>query len=90
MKKFITILIILFFIFFGLFACTGTQEGINAQNENNTQTNSTDNTENETTTSSLKIAMSTDVGRVNDESFNASAWAGLQRVEEKLGGVSFS
>lgn len=33
----------------------------------------------------LKIAMVTDVGGVNDQSFNQSAWAGLQRAEEELG-----
>jgi basic membrane protein A len=29
--------------------------------------------------------MSTDIGGVNDESFNASAWAGLQRAQNELG-----
>ena len=34
---------------------------------------------------SLKIAMVTDVGGVNDQSFNQSAWEGLQRVGEDFG-----
>lgn len=33
----------------------------------------------------LKIGMSTDVGGVNDESFNASAWRGLTWAQEQLG-----
>ncbi|QZY57331.1 BMP family lipoprotein [Crassaminicella profunda] len=33
----------------------------------------------------MKIAMVTDVGGVNDQSFNQSAWEGLQRAEEELG-----
>jgi basic membrane protein A and related proteins len=43
-------------------------------------------TEEETTDSdSLKLAMSTDIGGVNDESFNASAWAGLKKARDELG-----
>lgn len=33
----------------------------------------------------FKIAMVTDTGGVNDESFNQSAWAGLQKVEKEFG-----
>ncbi|QXM05684.1 BMP family lipoprotein [Crassaminicella indica] len=33
----------------------------------------------------LKIAMVTDVGGVNDQSFNQSAWEGLKRAEDELG-----
>ena len=33
----------------------------------------------------LKIAMVTDVGGVNDQSFNQSAWEGLKRAKEELG-----
>lgn len=33
----------------------------------------------------LAIAMVTDVGGVNDQSFNQSAWEGLQRAEKELG-----
>lgn len=33
----------------------------------------------------LKIAMVTDVGGVNDRSFNQSAWEGLQRAQKELG-----
>lgn len=33
----------------------------------------------------LKVAMVTDVGGVNDQSFNQSAWEGLRRTEKELG-----
>jgi len=33
----------------------------------------------------LAVAMVTDVGGVNDQSFNQSAWEGLQRAEKELG-----
>ncbi len=39
----------------------------------------------EETEEPLKIAMVTDVGGVNDASFNQSAWEGLQRAEAELG-----
>lgn len=35
--------------------------------------------------SAIKIAMVTDVGGVNDQSFNQSAWEGLQRAQLELG-----
>lgn len=37
------------------------------------------------TAQELKIGMVTDVGGVNDQSFNQSAWEGLLRAEEELG-----
>ena len=37
------------------------------------------------TEEALKIAMVTDVGGVNDQSFNQSAWEGLQKAEKELG-----
>ncbi len=36
-------------------------------------------------TSALKVGMVTDVGGVNDQSFNQSAWEGLQRTKTDLG-----
>ena len=33
----------------------------------------------------IKVAMITDVAGVNDQSFNQSAWEGLQRAEKELG-----
>lgn len=45
--------------------------------------NGSDNTSNENGT--LKIGMITDVAGVNDQSFNQSAWEGLQKAKEELG-----
>ena len=36
-------------------------------------------------TKTYRVAMITDTGGINDQSFNASAWAGLQRAQEELG-----
>lgn len=36
-------------------------------------------------TGAYRVAMITDTGGINDQSFNASAWAGLQRAQEELG-----
>lgn len=47
------------------------------QNQDNTPAN--DNKE------PYRVAMVTDTGGINDQSFNASAWAGLQRAQEELG-----
>ena len=33
----------------------------------------------------LKVGMVTDVGGVNDQSFNQSAWEGLQKTKKELG-----
>lgn len=33
----------------------------------------------------VRIALVTDVGGINDQSFNASAWAGMQRAHDELG-----
>lgn len=39
---------------------------------------------------SIRVAMVTDVGGVNDQSFNQSAWEGLQKAEEDFGiGASY-
>jgi basic membrane protein A len=49
-----------------------------AKNDNNAGTTGT-------TKSSLKVAMVTDVGGIHDNSFNQSAWEGLQRAQKDLG-----
>lgn len=41
--------------------------------------------ENKATDEQLKITMVTDVGGVNDQSFNQSAWEGLQKADKDLG-----
>lgn len=57
--------------------------------KNNSKNNETPSTEDTTDdaakTSTLKIAMVTDVGGINDQSFNQGAWEGLQRAKNELG-----
>ena len=37
------------------------------------------------TTGTIKVGMVTDVGGINDQSFNQSSWEGLQRAQDELG-----
>ena len=55
---------------------TTTEEGTNE---------STDGAEAAADVSDLKIGLITDVGGVNDGSFNQSSWEGLERAGEELG-----
>ena len=41
--------------------------------------------ENSTASSDIKIGMVADMGGINDESFNQSAWEGLQKAEKDFG-----
>lgn len=50
-----------------------------------TDDTATDTTDDAAATSSFKVAMVTDVGGINDQSFNQGAWEGLQRAKEELG-----
>ena len=38
-----------------------------------------------TASSDIKIGMVADIGGINDESFNQSAWEGLQQAQKDLG-----
>ncbi len=40
-----------------------------------------------TPTANLKVGLVTDTGGVNDKSFNQSAWAGVQKAVQDLGGI---
>ena len=42
-------------------------------------------TNNEQSNKTIKVGMVADVGGINDESFNQSAWEGLQQAEKELG-----
>ena len=42
-------------------------------------------TNNEQSNKTIKVGMVADVGGINDESFNQSAWEGLQKAEKELG-----
>lgn len=72
-KSLIIILISLFSLYF--LGCSQTT----TTNQNNPQTNPN------TTSSTFKVAMVTDVGGLGDQSFNDSAYEGLKRAEKELG-----
>lgn len=92
MKRFLALLLSLIMVF-SLAACGGkntnnsnnnnTGNSNNTGNTGNTGNNNTDN--NADTGKKIKIGMVTDVGGVNDGSFNQSAWEGLQRAQRELG-----
>ena len=47
--------------------------------------NKADNTNNSGAKETIKVGMVADTGGINDESFNQSAWEGLQKAKEDLG-----
>lgn len=51
----------------------------------NTKNNNAGNTEESGATTNFKVGMVTDTGGVNDQSFNQSAWEGLQVLKDKYG-----
>lgn len=77
MKKLVAILLTLTMVL-SLAAC-GTKKSDSGNNNNNSNNNADGNTK------KVKIGMVTDVGGVNDGSFNQSAWEGLQRAQRELG-----
>lgn len=78
MKKFLALLLSVIIVF-SLTACGGKNSGNNSNNSSN------NNSSNNTGGKKIKIGMVTDVGGVNDGSFNQSAWEGLQRAQKELG-----
>lgn len=79
MKKFLAILLSLVMVF-SLAACGGKNTDNKNNNNNNNNSNNTD-----SGGKKVKIGMVTDIGGVNDGSFNQSAWEGLQRAQKELG-----
>ncbi|MBR4026938.1 MAG: BMP family ABC transporter substrate-binding protein [Lachnospiraceae bacterium] len=71
MKKKILALLMCATMVFGMTACGGTGSGNGTEGGKEGDT--------------LRIGMVTDIGGVNDGSFNQSSWEGLQRAEEELG-----
>ena len=81
---------LLAFLLAGMMAFSATACG--SGNDSNTPeasqpTNSTEGTQDGETTpeGGIKIRMVTDTGGVNDQSFNQSAWEGLQTLKDEMG-----
>lgn len=83
MKKKILAVVMSAAMIFGLAACGASSDSGNAGQS----AGSTENAAAEATTdkSDFKIGLVTDTGGVNDQSFNQSAWEGLQAVEDEYG-----
>ncbi len=77
MKKRILALLMAATMAAGLMACGGSTD--------KTTDTPSDSASAETDASDLKIALVTDIGGVEDQSFNQSAWEGLKRAQEDFG-----
>lgn len=69
------------------FALTGCKPTEKAPVDDNNITDGDTNTpdDNDTEATDIKVGMVTDEGGVNDQSFNQSAWEGLEQAQEELG-----
>lgn len=70
-----------------LVGCGNSENSNVGQEENNTEPNNNEETEKseEEKTVDFKVGMVTDIGGVNDNSFNQSAWEGLQELQAETG-----
>lgn len=88
MKKKILAVVMSAAMVFGLVAC-GTSDKADKTDNAGQSAGSTENTgdvaDDTADKSDFKIGLVTDTGGVNDQSFNQSAWEGLQKVEEEYG-----
>ncbi|MBM7572085.1 BMP family lipoprotein [Aquibacillus albus] len=92
MKKnhFLLLIGLLFSIAFVLGACGAAEEEDNANNVDETENGNAEEgadegTDEATETADFSVAMVTDVGGVDDKSFNQSAWEGIQAFGEENG-----
>lgn len=88
MKKWISVLTVLMLVAsVFLVACGSSKdEGNNNQGQQQQQpSNNAGTGSNETPSNEFKVGMVTDVGGVNDNSFNQSAWEGLQQLKADTG-----
>ncbi|MBU5425901.1 BMP family ABC transporter substrate-binding protein [Tissierella pigra] len=69
------------------FALTGCKPTEKAPTDDNNVTNEDTNTpdDNDAEATDIKVGMVTDEGGVNDQSFNQSAWEGLEQAQQELG-----
>ncbi|WP_186577413.1 BMP family lipoprotein [Aquibacillus kalidii] len=87
-NRFLLLLTLLLAVGLVLSACGSSEEGDNASDKStdNGGTEGTDEgTENTEEASDIKVGMVTDIGGVDDKSFNQSAWEGLQAFASENG-----
>ncbi len=85
MKKKILAVVMSAAMVFGLAACGTSDKADNAGQSAGSTENTGDVADDTADKSDFKIGLVTDTGGVNDQSFNQSAWEGLQKVEEEYG-----
>jgi basic membrane protein A len=82
MKKKLMAVLLAGAMVFSMVACGGSDNSAETTTDNGASASTTEET---TDNSEIKIGLITDVGGVNDGSFNQSAWEGLQRAQADLG-----
>lgn len=85
MKKKILAVVMSAAMVFGLAACGASDKTDDAGQSAGSTENTGDVADDTADKSDFKIGLVTDTGGVNDQSFNQSAWEGLQKVEEEYG-----
>ncbi len=83
-KRILALLMVAVLAMASLTACGGSEENTDTTTTEEGATTE-DSTTTEETTETVRIGMVTDVGGVNDGSFNQSSWEGLQRAAADLG-----
>lgn len=81
MSKRLLALLLIGILVFSVVGCSSS----NTPSEEAEEPTETEETEETPAGEALKVAMVTDEGGVHDQSFNQSAWEGLQRAQEELG-----
>ena len=85
MKKRILALLLIAVLAISLVGCGGGKTPANDTGKEANETEKTDDNEESADVSDIKVAMVTDAGGVHDQSFNQSAWEGLELAKEELG-----
>ena len=84
-KRILAFLMVAVLVMASLTACGGSKENTDSTTTTEEGATTEDSTATEETTKTVRIGMVTDVGGVNDGSFNQSSWEGLQRAAADLG-----
>ena len=85
MKRRITALMMAAAMCMSLVACGGSNSSTGAADTKAADSNSAESGSAAVDASDLKIGLVTDVGGVNDGSFNQTAWEGMERAAKELG-----
>lgn len=84
MKRRVLALVLAAIMVLSLVAC-GSNNDQTVANDGDQTTTAGEQVNNDAEKSTIKVGMVTDVGGINDQSFNQTSWEGLQRAKEELG-----